>query len=175
LSPALTPAANTGSATKNAPVSAGPNTTGSSSTTFTHPAGSFDLPPGWKIGTPEGDLTFAAFTSPNGASLTFVIGPRGFETKNSMNKRTDQTMLKAMPTFKIMPPGPAEVKSQGDNKVTLARYQGPITAQGREIDSRGFTAWGKAGRGYIMGIGVAVGPTAAADVEDMEKIVKTLR
>jgi hypothetical protein len=174
-SPASTPTSNTGSAATNTSAATAAKTTGSDSSTFTHPAGSFDLPPGWKIGTPTGDLTFAAFTGPHGATLTFVIGPRGFETKKSMNAKVQHGILRGAPTFKTMPPGPYEVKSQGNNKVTLARYQGPFTIQGTEMDGRGLTAWGKAGRGYIMGIGIAIGLTAAADVEDMEKIVKTLR
>lgn len=174
-SPAPTPASNTGPAATNASAAAAPKATSGGATTFTHPAGSFDLPPGWKIGTPSGDLTFATFNSPNGATLTFVIGPRGFETKNSMNKRVERAILAGAPTFKIMPPGPYEVKSQGDRKVTLARYQGSFPIQGREMDGRGLTAWGKAGRGYIIGNGIAIGPSAAADVEDMEKIIKTLR
>jgi hypothetical protein len=175
--PTATPAATSSPApaATNAAAATASKTAGSGPTTFTHPAGSFDLPPGWKIGTPSGDLAFATFNSPNGATLTFVIGPRGFETKKSMNAKVERGILGGAPTFKIMPPGPYEVKSQDNNKVTLARYQGPITIQGREMDGRGLTAWGKAGRGYIIGNGIAIGLSAAADVEDMEKIIKTLR
>ncbi len=166
------PAQDAGSAT---PAPAAPQPGANGATTFTHPAGSFDLPPGWRIGEPKGDLTFAQFNSANGASLTFMIGPRGYASKKSLSKTVESALLRGAPQMKLLPPGSYDVPSQRDNQVTLARYQGPFTVQGQAVDGRGLTAFGKGGRGLIYGVGIAIGPTAAADVEDMEKIVRTLR
>jgi hypothetical protein len=145
------------------------------STTFKHPAGSFDLPAGWRVGKPTGDLTFAQFDSPHGGSLSFMIGPRGYRSSKAMCQGVEAQIHRGAPQFKIQPPGHYEVDSQRNNKVTLARYQGPMAIEGRELDGRGLTAWGKGQRGLIVGIGIAIGEMAAADIDDMEKIARTLR
>lgn len=144
-------------------------------TTFAHPAGSFDLPAGWTVGKPEGDLAFAQFNNRNGAALTFHIGPRGYRSNKAMCEASEALVHRALPQMQIQPPGHHEVDSQRNNKVSLARYQGPVTLEGRELDGRGFTAWGKAARGLIVGFGVAMGPTAQSDIDEMEKIARTLR
>lgn len=143
--------------------------------TFSHPAGSFDLPPGWKVEKPEGDLVFAQFTNRNGAILVFKIGPRGYRSNKAMCEGAEDMVRSAMPQLRIQPPGHYEVDSQRKNKVSLARYQGPVMKEGREMDARGFTAWGKAARGIIVGFGFSSGAPAPGDIEDMEKIARTLR
>jgi hypothetical protein len=145
------------------------------STTFRHPAGSFDLPPGWRVGKPEGQLAFAQFTGPGGGTLSFLIGPRGYRSNKAMCQGAEAQIHSGAPQLQIQPQGHYEVDSQRGNKVTLARYKGPFPVSGREIEGLGFTAWGKADRGLIVGVGIAIGEKAAAEIDDMEKIARTLR
>lgn len=145
------------------------------SMTFKHPAGSFDLPPGWRVVKPTGELCFAQFTNRSGASLSFMIGPRGYRSNKAMCQGTEAQIHRGAPQLAIQPPGHYEVDSRRSNKVTLARYQGPIPMEGREVEGRGFTAWGKADRGLIVGVGIAIGEQAAADIDDMDRIARTLR
>lgn len=144
-------------------------------TTFSHPAGSFDLPPGWRVGKPEGEAAFAQFNNRNGASLTFNIGPRGYRSNKAMCEASEDMIHRALPQMQLQPPGHYEVDSQRNNKVSLARFKGPMTFEGRELEALGFTAWGKAARGFIVGFGMGIGPTAPGDLEEMEKIARTLR
>lgn len=146
--------------------------------TFSNLVGSFDLPAGWRIETPsDSEMHFAKFSSSNGlASLNFFTAP------DSIQRKLPSIVEKAIlglgrVKLKLMPPGTYEVDSRCNSKISVTRYQGFLTFEGRETldEGRGITFVGKGPSGWVWGFGVAFGSTAAADQDTMEKIVKTLR
>jgi hypothetical protein len=142
---------------------------------FPDPAVTLDLPAGWRVdGGPDGAM-FAKLAGPDGATLMFFKTQKLQVGKNGVATVPETSLLKAAPQFQLQSPGAYPMDTMGGAKISAARYQGPFVSEGRELDGRGYVAFGKSGKQNLFCLGIAVGETAATGLDQMEAITRSLR